>query len=63
LVKAFQEDVADLLVTLGKFCGDYVQQRPDLVFWERHDPGDNSADPLRISWAEWPQKYARLVGL
>lgn len=51
----------DLLVSLGEFSGYFVQEWPDLVFWERHDPGDNPARSLGILVAERAQKNAGLV--
>jgi hypothetical protein len=50
-----------LLVSLGEFSGYFVQEWPDLVFWERHDPGDNPARSLGILVAERAQKNAGLV--
>src|SRR5664279_4683994 len=58
LFKAFEEGLADLLVPLGEFSGDFVQQWADSVFRKRHDPGDDPGDPLEISRAEGPQKNA-----
>jgi hypothetical protein len=48
----------DLLVSLGEFGGDFVQERTDSIFRERHDPGDNPDGPLGIRRTEWPQKNA-----
>ena len=48
-------------MSLGKFSGYFVQEWPDLVFWERHDPGDNPARSLGIFVAERAQKNAGLV--
>ena len=45
LFEAFQKEFADLLVPLGEFGGDFVQERPDSVFRERHDPGDDPGRP------------------
>ena len=53
----------NLLVSLGKFSGDFVQKRSDSVFRERHDSRNDPGDPLGIAGAEGPQKNARLVGL
>jgi hypothetical protein len=58
LFEAFQKEMAELLVPLGKFNGDFVQQRPDSVFRERHDPGDDSGDALGTPRTEGPQKHA-----
>ena len=63
LFESFQKEFADLLVALGEFGGDFVQERADSLFRQRHDPGDDPADPLGISRIEWPQKNAGLVGL
>ena len=51
----------DLLVSLGEFSGYFVQEWPDLVFWERHDPGDDPARSLGIVVSERAQKNAGLV--
>ena len=48
---------------LGEFSGYFFQQRTDLAFWQGHDPRNDPAPSLRISWAEWPKKHAGLVGL
>ena len=58
LFEAFQKELADLLVPLGEVGADLVQERTDLVFRERHDPGDDPADPLGTARIEWPQKNA-----
>ena len=47
----------------GEFSAYFLQQRTDPAFGQRHNAGDNSALPLRISGVEWPQKNAGLVGL
>jgi hypothetical protein len=47
--------VADLLVSLGEFGGNLVQERADPAFRERHYPGDNLPGLPRI---EWPQENA-----
>jgi hypothetical protein len=52
LFEALQEEIADLLVALGEFSGDFVQERADSVFRERHDPGDNPTVPLGIPQTE-----------
>ena len=62
LFEAFQKGFVDLLVSLGEFGGYFVQQWADLVFRERHDPGDNPAGPLGSLRTERPQKNAGLVG-
>jgi hypothetical protein len=62
LFKAFQKEFANFIVSLRKFSGDLAQQGLDLIFRDRHDPLDDPADALRISWVEWAQKNARLVG-
>jgi hypothetical protein len=51
----------DLLVSLREFSGYFIQKWPDLVFWERHDPGDNPARSLGILVSERAQKNAGLV--
>jgi hypothetical protein len=51
----------DLLVSLGEFSGYFIQKWPDLVFWERHDPGDYPARSLGIFVSERAQKNAGLV--
>jgi len=48
-------------VSLGEFSGYFVQEWPDLVFRERHDPGDNPARSLGILVPERAQKNAGLV--
>jgi hypothetical protein len=58
LFEAFQKKIADLLVSLGEFSGDVLQERADSVFRERHDPGDNPAGPLGIPMIEGPKKHA-----
>ena len=63
LFEAFQKEFADLLVPLGELSGDFVQQRADPVFRERHDPGDDPGDPLGTTRTEGPEENARLVGL
>jgi hypothetical protein len=51
----------DLQVSLAEFSGYFIQEWPDLVFWERHDPGDNPARSLGILVPERAQKNAGLV--
>jgi hypothetical protein len=58
LFESFQKGLVDVLVSLGEFGGDFVQERADSVFRERHDPADNPAGPLRIPLTERPQKNA-----
>jgi hypothetical protein len=58
LFKPFQKELADLLVSLGEVSKDFVQEGADLVFRERHDPGDDPGDPLRIPRSEGSQKNA-----
>ncbi len=58
LFESFQKGFVDLLVSLGEFGGDFVQERADSVFRKQHDPGDNPAGPLGILRIEWPQKNA-----
>ena len=58
LFESLQKGFVDLLVSLGEFSGYFVQERADSVFRERHDPGDDPADPLGIARAEGPQKNA-----
>jgi len=48
-------------VSLGKFGGNRIQEWADLVFRERHDPGENPASVLWILRSERAQKNARLV--
>jgi hypothetical protein len=63
LFEALQEAMVNVRVPLGKFGGDFVQQRADAFFRQRHDAGDDPGDALRIPRTEGPQKNARLVGL
>ena len=63
MFEAFQKEFVDILVPLGEFGADFVQEWADLVFRERHDSGDDPADPLGFSGGERPQKNAGLVGL
>jgi hypothetical protein len=63
LFKAFEQELVNLLVSLGKFRGDFVQERSDPVFRHRHDSRDDSGDPIGIAGIEGPQKYARLIRL
>jgi hypothetical protein len=56
LFEAFQEEIANVLVPLGEFGGDFVQERADSVLRERHDPGDDPGDPMGIPRTEGPQK-------
>ena len=58
MFESFQKEFVDLLVALGEFGGDFVQEWADSLFRERHDPGDDPADALGISRAEGPQKNA-----
>src|ERR1035437_9207268 len=58
LFEAFQEEIANLLVSLGEFREDFLQEGADSVFRERHDPGDDPGDPLGVSRTEGPQKNA-----
>ncbi len=51
----------DLLVTLGEFSGYVIQERTDLIFRKRHDPGDNSARSLGILVSERTEKNSGLV--
>jgi len=51
-----------LLVSLGEFSEYFVQECPDLVFWERHDPGDNPARSLGVLVPERAQKHTGLIG-
>jgi len=62
LLESFPKEFANLLVSLGEFGRDFIQQRADSVFRERHDPGDNPAGPLAILGIEWPQKNTGRVG-
>ena len=55
LFESFLKVVADLLVSLGEFGVNLVQERADPAFRERHDPGDNLPGLPRI---EWPQENA-----
>jgi hypothetical protein len=48
----------DVLVPLGQFSRDFVQEEADPVFRERHDPGNDPADPLGVPRTKWPQKNA-----
>ncbi len=41
LFKAFQKELADLLVPLGELGGDFREKDRDLVFGNRHDPFDD----------------------
>jgi hypothetical protein len=58
LLEAFQKNFTDLLVSLGEFRGDFVEERADLIFRQRPDSGDDPANPLRITETEWPQENA-----
>jgi len=58
LFETFQKELANVLVSLREFSGDFVQERADSVFRERHDPPDDPARPLRIPRIEGPQKNA-----
>jgi hypothetical protein len=58
LFEAFQEEFADLLVSLAEVGTDFVQERADPFFRYRHDPGDDPGDPLGSPRAEVPQKNA-----
>jgi hypothetical protein len=51
----------DLLMTLGEFSGYVIQERTDLIFRKRHDPGDNSARSLGILVPEGTEKNSGLV--
>jgi hypothetical protein len=48
----------DLLMPLGEFSGDFIEERADLFFGQRHDPGDCPADPFGLPEIEGPQKNA-----
>src|SRR5665647_622015 len=52
LFEALQEEAANSLVPLGEFSADFVQQRANFVFRERHDPGDDPGDPFGIPRTE-----------
>jgi hypothetical protein len=58
LFESFQEQFVDLLVSLGEFGGNVIQERTNLVFRERHDSFDNPGGPLGISRTECPQENA-----
>ena len=51
----------DLLVTPGEFSGYVIQERTDLIFRKRHDPGDYSARSLGILVPERTEKNSGLV--
>src|ERR1051326_3538802 len=61
LFEPLQELFLDLLVSLGEFSRYLIQERPDLIFRKRHDPGDNSARSLGILVSERTEKNAGLV--
>src|ERR1700680_2681080 len=52
-----------MLVPLREVGADVFEQPRHLFFRNRHDPVDDSADPLRISRTEVPEEDTRLVGL
>ncbi len=58
LFEAFQEAIVNVIVPLGKFSGDFIQQRADALFRQRHDPGDDPGNALRIPRNERAQKNA-----
>ena len=61
LFEPFQKEFVDSRVSPRERCGYFVQQWPDLVFRERHDPGDYPARSLGRLWSERAQKDAGLV--
>jgi hypothetical protein len=62
LFEPFQKGSMELLVSLREFSKYFLQEWPDLVFWERHDSGDDSANSLGSLRSERAQKNAGLVG-
>jgi hypothetical protein len=61
LFESFEKGSMYLLVSLGEFRGYFVQEWPDLVFCERHNPGDNPARSLGIFVPERAEKNAGLI--
>jgi len=46
--------MVNVLVPLGEFKADLLKQLSDLVFRERHDPGDDSGGALGIPGTKRP---------
>ncbi len=63
LLKAFQEEFADLQVSEAEFSADFVKEPADLIFRYCYDSGNYSGNPLGATRSEGPQQNAGLVGM
>ena len=53
LLEAIQEEVACLLVAVVKFAHHVAEQRVDVGLGKRHQPRQDSLNPLGACWFKW----------